>query len=570
MKQKQIHIILIILSLILLSILIRGLNIDVTRDAAKYAYIAKEIVQNNQWIDLQIDNEPYEQKPHLTFWLSAISFLIFGVSNFAFKLPLLVYSLMGLFFTYKLGQSAYNKKTGFLAATISSFSVVFILYNQDIHTDTVLFTNTAFALWQLWEYLRNTKTRNLLGSAFALGLCMLTKGPFGIVLPVLSVLSYILATKQIKRIFHFSWLLIALGTILISAPVFYQLYINWGIEGYKFFFITNTFGRFTGSYLGQNPDPTFYIHNILYLFLPWTVLFFVALYKGIVQIKNKSSKAPDFFFLFGFLLFFIIISVSQSKLPNYIMAVLPTMAIITAVYWEQFGKTTTSINKIQNTLNILLMITVSAISFFFNNNLYFVKLLVLLLATAVFIFASRKIDKNYKTIINSMGALIVAGLCLNFNIVPELFGHQAQPKAAQYLNSLQNNQAAIYNYPKEELKLLRHLWDGVSPVDKEKFDQTPPRKHFSLNYALKFYSNRHVKHIQTPKELAHALDQTNAWFFTDHEGMLEISNSNTNIDTIINYQHFSLRHSARYLFPKKNENTFDRQYLIHITKENMQ
>jgi len=568
--MKRIHIIIIILTVILSSILIRGLNIDVTRDAAKYAYIAKEIVQNNQWIDLQIDNEPYEQKPHLTFWLSAISFLIFGVSNFAFKFPLLLYSLIGLYFIFKLGQSAYNKQTGYLAAAISSFSVIFLLYNQDIHTDTVLFTNTAFALWQLWEYLKKTKTRNLLGAAVALGLCMLTKGPFGILLPVFSVLSYLVATKQSKRIFHFSWLLIALVSIIICIPVFYQLYINWKVEGFKFFFITNTFGRFTGSYLGQNPDPTFYIYNILYLFLPWSILFFIALYKGILQIKNKKSLAPDSFFLFGFTLFFLIISAAQSKLPNYLMAALPTMAIITAIYWERFGKTSIRINKTQNIINIALIIAVSAISYFFNNNLYFIKLMVLMLAITIFIFASRKIDKNYKTIVKSMGALVVTGLCLNFYIVPELFGHQAQPRAAQYLNSLQTNETSIYNYPKEELKLLRHLWDGVSPVDEERFDQTPPRKHFSLNYGLKFYSIRPVHHIQTPGELAQALSQTDSWIFTDNDGMLEINNSIINIDTIINYQHFSLRHSARFLFPQKNKNTFDQQYLMHIKKTNNQ
>lgn len=568
MKQKRINIIIAILTVILSIILIRGLNIDVTRDAAKYAYIAKEIVQNNQWIDIHIDNEPYEQKPHLTFWLSAISFLIFGVSNFAFKFPILLYTLLGLFFTFKLGQSAYNKTIGYLAATISSFSVIFILYNQDIHTDTVLFTNTAFALWQLWEYLKKSKTRHLLGTALALGLCMLTKGPFGIVLPVLSVLSYLIATKQSKRIFHFSWLIIATGTIVISAPAFYQLYINWGFEGFNFFFITNTFGRFTGSYLGQNPDPTFYFHNILYLFLPWSVLFFIALFKGIVQIKKQSLNAPDFFFLYGFLIFFLVISISQSKLPNYLMTALPSMSIITAVYWEQFGKTSISVKKIQNTLNILLIITVCAISYFFNNNLYFIKLLVLLFAIGVFLFAIKKIDRNYKTIVYSMGALLVSGICLNFIIVPELFGHQAQPRAAAYLNSLPNKQTTIYNYPKEELKLLRHLWDGNNPVDIKNFDQTPPRKHFSLNYGLKFYCNRPVTHIQTPSELTQALNQNESWIFTDYEGMLEISNTTINIDTIINYEHFSLRHSARYLFPKKNENTFDRLFLINTKQLN--
>ena len=61
--SKRQSILLFMLLIALAIIYISGLFVDVTRDAAKYAYVSKEIVADHQWINLQIDGEPYEQNP---------------------------------------------------------------------------------------------------------------------------------------------------------------------------------------------------------------------------------------------------------------------------------------------------------------------------------------------------------------------------------------------------------------------------------------------------------------------------------------------------------------------------
>ena len=66
-KHQQLFYYLLVLLLIL--VYVSGLFIDVTRDAAKYAYISKEIIQTNNWINLQILGENYNQKPHAPFYL---------------------------------------------------------------------------------------------------------------------------------------------------------------------------------------------------------------------------------------------------------------------------------------------------------------------------------------------------------------------------------------------------------------------------------------------------------------------------------------------------------------------
>lgn len=138
-----------------------GLFVHVTRDASKYAALAREIYDTGEFINLKIHGEPYVQKPPLLFWLSALSFHLFGISDLAFKLPLLLFSFAGIFFTFKLGSALYDQKTGVLAALLTASSQISFLYNMDIHTDTLLQSLVTFSLWQFYLFLKNKKTHHL-------------------------------------------------------------------------------------------------------------------------------------------------------------------------------------------------------------------------------------------------------------------------------------------------------------------------------------------------------------------------------------------------------------------------
>ena len=95
-----------LLGLIALTYIV-GLSVYPTSDAAKYAAISRTIYEGGDWINLQSLGLPYDQKPPLLFWLSALSFHIFGLSTWAFKLPTLLLSMLGIYATYGLGKLLY-------------------------------------------------------------------------------------------------------------------------------------------------------------------------------------------------------------------------------------------------------------------------------------------------------------------------------------------------------------------------------------------------------------------------------------------------------------------------------
>ena len=106
-----------------------GLFIDVTRDAGKYATVAKEIYQNGNFINLTVHNEPYDQKPPLLFWLGALGFSIGGISNFWFKFPVFLIVLLGIYWAFKLGNSLYNRKVGILTSVLLFFSFIYCSFD---------------------------------------------------------------------------------------------------------------------------------------------------------------------------------------------------------------------------------------------------------------------------------------------------------------------------------------------------------------------------------------------------------------------------------------------------------
>lgn len=558
-KLKILFFIFIVATLV--ATIITGLFVDVTRDAAKYAYIAKEIFDTNHWLNISILGEPYEQKPQLMFWLSAISFKLFGVSNFAYKFPIVLFSLLGLFFTYKLGESLYNKKCGKYAATISAFSVLFILYNNDIHTDTPLFTTISLALWQLFEYLKNKRPVNFLFTALALGLCLLIKGPFGVVLPTLAFLAHIVTQNKWRTLFSWQWPLLIILSFIIAMPAFIHLYNNWGIEGIKFFFIRNTFGRFTGSYLGHTPDPFFYIHTIVYMILPWTLFFFAAIFTEVKMSIQKKSSMADNYLLWGFLAFFLIISSSMSKLPNYLMCVLPVISVITSKFILIHAPKIPRLIKTQSIVNILLIVLSFAIFVRFAKPSQYFYITIPIILILFFIIAFKTQNTNDTVFQQTLMSLTIVVFVLTTTVMPDLFGHQAQVKAAAYINQSTKN-IVVYNYPKSSLKYIKRNSSFYTLTDSTQYTQTPNPLHFSYNYELMFYCNHKVNHIETPKSLQKALQTPYAHFYTDNEGLNEIILKKTPIDTVITYQHFSLKRTARYFFPKKEKSPFDKKHLV--------
>src|ERR1700755_1188295 len=108
-----------LLLLPVLVIYIIGMFIDVMEiDAAQHATMSLEMTQTGNYLQIHSRGEDYLDKPPLIFWTTAMSFNLFGVHNFTYKLPSILFTILGLYATYRLGRMYYGRWTGYFSTLI--------------------------------------------------------------------------------------------------------------------------------------------------------------------------------------------------------------------------------------------------------------------------------------------------------------------------------------------------------------------------------------------------------------------------------------------------------------------
>jgi 4-amino-4-deoxy-L-arabinose transferase-like glycosyltransferase len=184
-----------------------GLFIDLLEpDSCQYANIGMEMLQKKSFLQVFYRGENYLDKPPLVFWLSSLSYSILGISNFAYRLPSFLFTILGVYSSYRLASSLYNKKVGRITVIILSTCQAYFLFNHDVRADTLLTGSVIFGIWQLYEFLNNSRIKHLILGFVGIGLAMLSKGPIGIVLPVLAFAPDFIYRGKWKNFIKWQWL----------------------------------------------------------------------------------------------------------------------------------------------------------------------------------------------------------------------------------------------------------------------------------------------------------------------------------------------------------------------------
>ncbi len=516
-----------------------GLFIDVTGDSGLYSAITRQMVESGDWFNLKINGGPYDQKPHLFFWLAGIGVQLFGNSNFAFKLFPFLYGSAGIYFTYRLGKQLFSEVAGKWAALITGTSQIYFLYFFDFHTDSVLQTGVTLALWQLAVYLQQKKSVNFILGFAAVGLAMISKGPIGAVLPFFAVLIYLIHQKDFKQLFHLKWLLGILISLLVISPTLIHLYQSFGLEGIRFFFITNNFGRITGEYAGSSNDYLFYLYNALWAFLPWTVFVVFAIFSEIKSWGKSETRNIQGIYLLGSVLLLVgILSIAKGKAPNYFLIAVSPVAVITARLMETLKKPPgTAEKKLILFHRILLAVSVLmmfVLFFFFSTGKSWIFLLLLVFGSQFIFGAFKKPEKSGFTNI-LLHTTVIAGalnLFLNAGVIPDLFKLQGAKQVLKIYEEKCRPGTQLYNFKIED-------------------------------YGLFFYAHLPVENVDDWDELYRIMDKPGAWLYTNEIKYRDILSMNYNIDTVYQIKHRGMnRISLQFINPKTREQSLKTNYLI--------
>jgi 4-amino-4-deoxy-L-arabinose transferase-like glycosyltransferase len=420
-------------------------------DAAQYASISREMLEKQSYLQLFDLNADYLDKPPMLFWLSALSMKVFGIYDWAYRIPSLLFLGIALFATFQFAKLYYNITTARLATLILASNQAFFLIAHDVRTDTMLvgWVMAAICAIAYWTVEKQNKYFFIAVMAIAGG--MMTKGPIAIVVPILCFVPEWICKKEWSYFFKPIYLLGILLIALLLFPMTWGLYQQFDLHpgkiinhrpiqsGVEFYYWTQSFGRYTGENAFKEMGYfTFLLENMFWSFLPWIFVFLWALMAKMVTIFkegifNPSTERISFF---GFVLTYLVLSRSQAQLPHYIFVVFPLAAILTAAQWEKslWNNNSTGLGlklfyKFHWFLFILFIVVVAAILFIpfgFAPTILIILVCIVMLLLLKLQFTKYTIGQKwfYSAIVLWVGVNLTMNLQFYPNLLPFQLGNQ--------------------------------------------------------------------------------------------------------------------------------------------------
>lgn len=169
-------------------------------DEVNFAEVAREMIVSGNWLNPQINFQPFWEKPPLFMWIQAISMSIFGINSFAARFPNVLIGAITLWVLFNTMANTYGKKTAILSVLLYIGSITPHVYFRSGIIDPLFNLFIFTSVLQLIKASEHQDLKYYLYSGTLLGLAVLTKGPVSVLIVALTALFYSL----IKRKFVFS------------------------------------------------------------------------------------------------------------------------------------------------------------------------------------------------------------------------------------------------------------------------------------------------------------------------------------------------------------------------------
>lgn len=461
-------------------------------DPALYATIAKNIANSNDFIDLISEHYAWLDKPHLPFWLTALSFQLFGISGFSYILPGFIFYLCGLIYTYRLTLYIYQQENLALLACLLYVTTLHLMISLiDLRAETYMLGEIMPASYYFLIFYDHPKKWSMMikGAIFS-AFALMTKGIFSLITISSGLISLWIYKKEWHNFIQLRYYGALILCFIFTLPELIALYLQFDlhpelslfnqthVSGIKWFFIDSQWGRFlnNGPIASHHGNILFFMHSFLWSALPWSFIFISAIYQTIKNWpKIDNNNRNKYFYLWGsFFPTFIVFSLSKFQLDYYINIILPFVAIIGAVYIYHADLSncfTKKIFIIQKYLTITIMILGLILAWW----LLFYKVLVIIFLLTIFViivvYLLIYIDLKVAVIgygLSALNLIFIILILINAWIyIPYDPGYQI----ALYLNA--QKKLKVYDFNAELL----------------------PLELYSKNYYQKIYYNEHSNGI---------------------------------------------------------------------------
>ncbi|MBI2679237.1 MAG: glycosyltransferase family 39 protein [Candidatus Koribacter versatilis] len=323
-------------------------------DEPRYAQIAREMLARGDWVTPVLYGHAWFEKPVLYCWSAMVSYKMFGVSDWAARLPAATFATAAVFGVYAFLRR-FARGAELDGALMTASPVALIGFARSAGPDMLLAASFTLAMlgWMAWRLTLTAEAQErrwLLVFYFFSAAGMLAKGPVAPALAGLVVVVFALVRREPRTILRTLWLP-GIALFLLVALPWYVVVQMRNPEFFRAFIIEHNVARFATNLYQHRQPFWYYVPVILLGTLPWTVYWLAAVVEAAPRLwrplggerattplaageRATTAMLQQFLLVWMFAVvgFF---SIAQSKLPGYILPALPACTVLVADYVER-------------------------------------------------------------------------------------------------------------------------------------------------------------------------------------------------------------------------------------------
>jgi 4-amino-4-deoxy-L-arabinose transferase-like glycosyltransferase len=308
-------------------------------DEPRYAQVAREMLDRHDWITPTLGGHAWLEKPPLYYWQAMLAYSVLGVSDVAARVPaavdatLLVIAVYLFFRRLRCGVEVD-------AALMTASSAGAIGYAHAASMDMALAAAFGIGMLAWWAWRESGKRIYLALFYVCMAVGMLAKGPVAPFLGATVIISFALAVRDFRVVVRTLWLPGIFLFCAIALPWYCAVQMR-NPQFFREFILQHNLARFSSNLYHHREPFWYYLPVTAVALVPWTVFVIVAFVESVrawwAQRKFVSAD-PDLELQFRvFACCWLVVpvaffSISQSKLPGYILPAIPAGAVLLADY----------------------------------------------------------------------------------------------------------------------------------------------------------------------------------------------------------------------------------------------
>ncbi|MEK6375487.1 MAG: phospholipid carrier-dependent glycosyltransferase [Acidobacteriota bacterium] len=318
-------------------------------DEGRNAEVGREMALTNDYVMPRLDALPYLDKPIVYFAAEAAAMEILGPTELAARLPAFLFTLATAAFVAWFARRVWGPREAMIAPIVTLATPLTIAFSRTVIFDSALAFFITVAMGCFYLAIEGapasspagpppSRRRDAAGPAggtpalhtvlawAAIGFGVITKGPVAIALPLLVAIPYAIWRKRAGAIWSLKGLIVF---VLVIAPWVWA--ISRAVPDFlHYVVVTETAERVATKALKRTGPPWYFVPFLIFGALPWSV---VVIAGHTARPRDRETPQPTLYLLLWLLIPFLFFSLSQSKRPQYILPLMPAIALLASRVW---------------------------------------------------------------------------------------------------------------------------------------------------------------------------------------------------------------------------------------------